>query len=334
VADIDIARAKAAAETHGVPKACSVSKLLGLDDVQIVVNLTVPKVHAKVTLAALKKGKHVYSEKPLAVTRAEGKRILQTAAEKGLKVGCAPDTMLGGGHQSARKLILDGAIGRPVAATAFMMGHGPEQWHPDPEFFYKVGGGPLFDMGPYYLTALTTMLGPVARVHASAKVLVSPRVVGSGAKKGQTIEVETPDHVAGTLEFANGAIGTIITSFAVWGAQLSRIEVHGLDGSLSVPDPNGFGGSVKLLRAMGREWQEMPLTHGYTTNFRILGVADLAMAVGTGRANRCSSEQAYHVLDVMHGLLDSARKSRWVDIASTFSPPQPLPTGLVDGQLD
>jgi predicted dehydrogenase len=334
VADIDKDRAKAKAAEFGVPSACGVRQLLNRDDIEIVVNLTTPQAHAKVNAAILKAGKHAYCEKPLAVTRAEGKRTLALAAEKNLRVGCAPDTVLGAGHQTARKLLDEGAIGRPVAAMAFMTCPGHESWHPDPEFYYKVGGGPMMDMGPYYLSDLTMLLGPIARVSGSAKILINPRTITSKAKFGQKIDVETPDHVAGTMDFACGAIGTIVMTFAVRGAQLPRIEIYGTEGTLSVPDPNGFGGPVKLLKAGSREWTEVPLTHIYVENSRSIGVADMAYAIRSGRAHRITGQQAYHVLDVMHGFLDSSNKGKHYAVPSTFDRPAALPVGLAEGQLD
>jgi predicted dehydrogenase len=250
-------------------------------------------------MSALAAGKHVYTEKPLATRRADGAATLALAREKGLRVGSAPDTFLGGGLQTCRKLIDDGAIGEPVAAVAFMTGHGPEGWHPDPEFFYKPGAGPMSNMGPYYLTALVSLLGPIARVTGSARSSFPERTIGSGPKQGQQIVVETPTHVAGVLDFAGGAVATLITSFDVWAANLPHIEIYGSEGSLSVPDPNTFGGPVRIRLAKDKEWRDVPLTHGHTENSRGLGVADMASAIREGCPHRASGELAYHVLDVM-----------------------------------
>lgn len=334
VADLDMDRAKARAAEFEIASACSVEELLARDDIEAVLNLTTPQAHREVALQAIAAGKHVYNEKPLGVTRDDGLAILEAGKVEGLRVGCAPDTFLGGGHQTARKLIDDGAIGRPVAATAFMMCPGHESWHPDPEFYYKLGGGPMMDMGPYYLTDLTMLLGPIRRVTASAEILINPRTIGSETKRGQQIEVETPDHVAGTLEFECGAIGTIVTSFAVPRASLPFIEIYGTGGSISVPDPNGFGGPVKLFQAGEKQWTEPELTHGYCDNNRSIGLADLATSVRTGRPQRVTGEQAYHVLDVMHALLDAARTGSRQQIESTFDRPAPLPMGLAEGELD
>ncbi len=335
LADLDTDRARAVAKEHGVPDACSTEELIARDDVEIVLNLTTPKAHTPVNLAALEAGKHVYTEKPLAVTREEGKAVLELAEQKGLRVGSAPDTVLGAGHQTARKLIDDGVIGKVVACDAFMMGRGHEHWHPSPEFYYEVGGGPMMDMGPYYLTALTMLLGPVERVTGSAKILKTPRTILSEPKKGKTIDVETPDHLAGTLDFQCGAVGTIVTSFAVQGHMLPRIEVHGTEGSIQAPDPNGFAGPVKLLTAENRQWEQVPLSHPYQEpNYRSLGVADMAAAIRSGRAHRCTGRQAYHVLDITHGFIDASDSGQHYQVPSRFESPPAMPTDAVEGQLD
>ncbi len=327
-ADLIKERAEAKAAEFKVLKVYTAEDMLADPEVEIVVNLTIPQAHANLCVAALEAGKHVHVEKPLAVTRADGLRILETAKRKGLLVGCAPDTFMGGGIQTCRKLIEDGTIGEPVAAVAFMACHGHESWHPDPEFYYKIGGGPMFDMGPYYLTALVSMIGPVKRVAGMAKVTFPERTITSEPKKGTQIKVDVPTHVAGLLEFANGATGTIITSFDIWGggANLPRIEVYGSEGSINVPDPNTFGGKVKIC-GKGKEWTEVPLTHGFEENSRGIGVADMACAIAAGRINRPNGNLAYHVLDIMHAFHDSSDTGRQVSIASTCAKPKPLPAG-------
>ncbi|MBN2449104.1 MAG: Gfo/Idh/MocA family oxidoreductase, partial [Lentisphaeria bacterium] len=286
--------------------------------------------------AALDAGKHVYGEKPLTVTRAEGRELLQTAAAKGLLAGSAPDTFLGGGIQTCRKLIDDGWIGEPVAATAFMLCHGHESWHPDPEFYYEVGGGPMFDMGPYYLTALVNLLGPVRRVTGSTRISFPERLISSEKKRGKRVKVEVPTHVAGVMDFASGAVGTIITSFDVWGHVLPFIEVHGSIGSLLVPNPNSFGGPVKVRLSHDKEpqWRDVPLTHAYTENWRGIGVADMAYAVAFGRKHRAGGELAYHVLDLMHAFHDASDQGRHILVESRCERPAPLPVGLREGSLD
>jgi predicted dehydrogenase len=326
-ADLLPERARARAEEHQIARACTVDELLADPDVEVVLNLTIPNAHASVALAALEAGKSVYNEKPLAIARADGRRMLDLAASRALLVGGAPDTFLGAGIQTCRKLIDDGWIGEPVAAVAFMLGHGHEHWHPDPDFYYQPGGGPMFDMGPYYLTTLVNLIG-------SARVTVPERTITSQPRFGQKITVRTPTHVAGALDFANGAIGTIITSFDCWWHQLPRIEIYGTDGSLSVPDPNTFGGPVRVRRAGAQDWSEIPLTHGYAKNSRGIGLADLACALRSGRAHRASGSLACHVLDVMHALHDSSREERHIRVESTCERPAALPLGIAEGDMD
>jgi predicted dehydrogenase len=333
-ADIIHDRARAKATEYHIPKACSVEELLADPEIEIVVNLTIPKAHAEIGLAALGAGKSVHNEKPLAITREDGHRLLEAARDRELLIGCAPDTFLGGGLQTCRKLIDDGWIGEPIAATAFMMCHGHENWHPDPGFYYQVGGGPMFDMGPYYLTALIHLMGPVRRVTGSVRITFPERIITSQPKYGTKIKVDVPTHVAGVMDFANGAVGTIITSFDVWAAQLPRIEVYGTEGSLAVPDPNGFGGPVLVQCAGASEWSTVPLTHGYTKQSRGIGVADMAYALRSGRPHRANGEMAYHVLDLMHAFHQASQEGRHVELTSTCSRPKPLPLGLAEGTLD
>jgi len=332
-ADLDVARAEAKAQEYGVPKACDVQTLLHDEDIGIVINLTIPQAHAEIALAALEAGKSVYNEKPLSLTRDEGQRILAAARDKGLRVGCAPDTFLGGGLQTCRKLIDDGVIGEPVAATAFMLGHGHESWHPDPDFYYQPGGGPMFDMGPYYLTALAMLIGPVRRVTGSTRITFPERTITSEPKHGTTIIVNVPTHVVGVLDFHSGAIATIITSFDIWGHTMPRIEIYGSEGSLSCPDPNTFGGPVRVRRAGESEWSDVPLAPDYTDPGRGIGVADMAHALRSGRPHRVSGELAYHVLDIMHAIHDASNEGRHIELESTCERPAPLPIGPVQEAL-
>lgn len=324
VADIVSEKAQEKAKEYKIPKVCTVKELLEDDEIQIVVNLTIPKAHAEVCTAALEAGKNVYVEKPLTITKEDGKRILKKASEKGLLVGCAPDTFLGSGIQTCIKLIDDGWIGKPVAATAFMMCHGHESWHPDPEFYYQIGGGPMFDMGPYYLTALISMMGPVDRVTGSAVITYDTRTITSESKYNKVIDVEVPTHINGILDFKNGAVATIITSFDVWSHQLPCIEIYGSDGTLVVPDPNTFGGPVLVKRKDANEWSEIPLTHIYAENSRGLGVADMAYALKSCTINRANGNLAYHVLDIMHSIYDAAREGRHISLQSTCERPEPM----------
>lgn len=332
-ADLIEERARASAERYGI-RAMKPEELLADPEIEIVLNLTTPGAHYEVARAALEAGKSVYNEKPLAIAREEGKHLLELAAAKGLRVGCAPDTFLGAGIQTCRKLIDDGVIGEPVAAVAFMTCHGHESWHPDPEFYYQVGGGPMFDMGPYYLTALINLVGPVRQVTGSARITFPTRTITSEPKRGKVITVEVPTHVVGVLNFVEGAVGTIITSFDVWGANLPWIEIYGSEGSLSVPDPNTFGGPVRLLRAGQKEWEEVPLTHGYAENSRGLGVADMAAAMRSGRKHRASGELAYHVLDIMHAIHEASAQSAHVELQSRCERPAAMPMGLEPGMVD
>jgi predicted dehydrogenase len=324
--DIDMERAGLQAERHGIPRACGVEELLADPEIEIVLNLTVPDAHAEVSLVALESGKSVYSEKPLAVSLADGRRILEEARSRGLLVGCAPDTFLGGALQTARKLMDDGAIGSPVAAEAAMLNRGNEHIHPDPTFRYQPGTGPLLDMGPYYLTALAALVGPVRRVTASARVTFPERVITSRTNYGARIQVNTPTHVAGVLDFECGAVATFVSSFDVW-AEQARIEVHGTGGSLSLPDPNAFDGPVRVRLAGDDGWSEVPLTHGYTENCRGLGLADMALALRSGRPHRANGEVSYHVLEMMHALYEASSEERHVEVASTCDRPVALPAG-------
>ena len=333
-ADIVRTAAREKAKKHGIPNVLTPEKLMTSSEVDIVLNITVPKAHAAVALAAIKAGKHVYNEKPLTLTREEGKALLEKAAKKELRVGCAPDTVLGAGVQTARKIIDDGWIGVPVSATAFMQCHGHEHWHPSPEFYYEAGGGPMFDMGPYYLTALVTLLGPAVGVTAVTRRTFSERLITSEPQKGKVIPVETPTHLSGIVDFSNGVVCTMVTSFDVWRGDLPCITIHGTDGSLSVPDPNTFGGEVNLFRNGYDSWKTVPHSHAYAEQSRGLGLADMAAAIQTGRPHRASGELAYHVLDIMQAFLDSGETHTRAALESTCERPTPMPMGMRDGRVD
>jgi predicted dehydrogenase len=303
IADLMVERAQARAEKYGIA-AMTVDDLLADPDIELVVNLTIPLAHADVAMQVVSAGKSVYNEKPLTATREQGRALLALAQEEGVRVGGAPDTFLGGGLQTARQLLDEGAIGRPIAATANMYTHGHESWHPDPAFYYQPGAGPMFDMGPYYVTALVSLLGPIDRVSSSAGVSFAERTITSTPKQGETITVNTPTHISATLDFANGAIGTITTSFDLYDTTHSVLAIYGTEGTLRLPDPNTFGGTISILQpaafkakrdplSVGRtpddkadpnrvekpQWEDVPLTHGFTENFRGLGVEDLARAI-------------------------------------------------------
>ncbi len=331
-ADINMDAAQAAATEYGC-KAVTVDQLLADPEIEIVVNLTIPKVHAEVDIAALEAGKHVHSEKPLAVTCDEAQKVVDVAKRKNLLVTCAPDTFLGGGGQTARKVIDDGWIGQPIGATAFMASHGPEDWHPNPGFLYAVGGGPMMDMGPYYITALVNLMGPVKRITGSTRITFPERMIGSQPLYGTMMKVEVPTFVAGVMDFASGAVGSILMSFDVWGHNLPRIEIYGTEGSMVVPDPNRFDGQVLVKRARTKEWSPIPLSHSDTVG-RGIGVADLAYAVRCKRPTRPSAELAYHVLEVMSSFDQASKTGQHIAIKSTVKQPNPLPLNLPAGMLD
>lgn len=330
MADLDPSRAKAAAEAWGV-RAVSPEEMLADPEVDLVVNLTTPDAHYAAARAALEAGKHAYNEKPLAILREEGKELLSLAHSRGVLVGGAPDTFLGAGLQTCRRLIDEGAIGEPVAAQAFMMCHGHEGWHPSPEFYYQRGGGPLFDMGPYYLTALVSLLGPIAAASGMARVSFPTRTIGSEPKRGQVIQVEVPTHVTGSLRFASGALAGISMSFDVPAHGMPCIQVYGSAGTLDVPDPNGFGGPARLYRSATREWEEVPVYGPYAENSRGVGVVDLALAAREGRPARASGDLAFHVLDAMHALHESAESGHEVALSSSAARPSPMPPGPLAG---
>ncbi|OGV57241.1 MAG: oxidoreductase, partial [Lentisphaerae bacterium GWF2_52_8] len=314
-ADLNMDAARAKAQENGI-KAVSVEEILTMPDVGIILNLTTPLAHTEVNLRALESGKHVYLEKPLAVDRKDGQKVLNLAKKTGLRVGCAPDTFLGAGGQTCRKIIDDAWIGTPLAGTAFMMCGGHESWHPNPGFYYLKGGGPMFDMGPYYLTALVNLLGPVKRVCSSSSMPLKNRVCTCKARYGELLPVETPTHITGVADFACGASVSITMSFDVRGHEHSPIEIYGSKGSLKVPDPNCFGGAVKLFRPGSEGWRDIPYSHIYSDNMRSLGLADMAAAIVSGRPHRCSAELAFHVLDVMQAFLESSEQGRHLEIGS------------------
>ena len=330
-ADLKPDAAEKTAQEFGL-EAMPVDTLLARDDVEVILNLTIPAAHGAVNLAALQAGKHAYCEKPFGLDVAEGERALAAADAAGLRIGCAPDTFLGGGHQTVRGLVDAGAVGKPVSATAFMMSPGPESWHPNPAFYFQRGGGPLFDMGPYYLTALVQTLGPVKRVTAMTARGRDERLIGSQPFAGQTIDVQVDTHAAGILEFHSGVVATVTMSFDVRLHSNRFIEIHGVDASLSAPDPNAFGGKVRVSN--GREWQEQPLSHGYTDNMRSIGLADMCVGIRTGRPHRCDGRLAQHVLEIMDAFGKSSAEGRHVVLNSKPERPQPLPTGLAHGELD
>jgi predicted dehydrogenase len=331
-ADLDVSRAKAKAAEHALAYGSSVDDLLRDPAVHMVVNLTIPQAHAEINRRILEAGKHAYTEKPFALRCADAEAVLALAQNKRLRIGSAPDTFLGGGQQTCRKLIDDGAIGQPIAATAFMLCRGHETWHPSPAFYYQPGGGPMMDMGPYYITALVNMLGPVVRVSGSARATFNERTITSLPLSGTKIPVEVPTHYAGTMEFGSGAIATIVMSFDVYPYPFPPIVVFGTEGSLEVPDPNTFGGDVRVSRH-GGAYEHAPHTHT-TDRGRGTGLADMAYALRSGREHRANGTLAYHVLEVM-GAFDAAAKTQQsVHIRSSCARPAMLPPSLAADELD
>lgn len=306
--------------------------ILANPEIEVVINLTPPKQHSFVDMQILSAGKHAYSEKPFGVNLDDARKVVELAEAKNLRCGCAPDTFLGGGQQTARKMIDDGWIGKPLAGTALVMGRGPEKW-PQAPFFFDYGAGPMLDLGPYYITTLVNMLGPAKWVTAFTKKFADMRVGGP-----ETVPHEYPvnvtTHLTGVIEFQCGALITMISSFDVWKHGHCPIEIYGTEGSLQVPDPNTFGGPVRLFRAGYDDWKDVPLAFGYTDNSRSIGAVDMVYALKSGRPHRANNKLAYHVLEIMCSFDKSSATGRPVEIESTCERPAPLPLGLEDGFLD
>lgn len=334
VADLNMDAAKARAEEFGV-RAETVEGLLAADDIDIIVNLTIPDAHYPVTKSIIEAGKHAYSEKPLVLSLEQGKELRDLAKSKGVRIGSAPDTFLGGTHQHARAIIDSGEVGRIVAGTAHVLSHGMEHWHPNPDFFFLPGGGPMLDLGPYYVTNLIQMIGPVKRVGALATKATETRVISSQPRAGEEIPVKTPTNIHALLEFANGATITVSTSWDIWAHRHANMELYGTEGSLFVPDPNFFGGKLEKSGAgpdieevtvwdhpFGVPNQEHP--HGAVANYRCAGLADMAVAIGEGRPHRCSMDLALHAVDVMVSILESGETGQFIDMTTTCERPAAL----------
>lgn len=335
VADVNSAAAEARGAEFGVA-AQSVDDLLANPAVDVVINLTIPDAHFGVTKAILQAGKHAYSEKPLVLSLEDGLALRDLAAGKGLSVGCAPDTFLGGAHQQARALLDEGAVGTITAGSAGVLNHGMEMWHPNPDFFFLPGGGPMLDLGPYYIANLINLLGPVRRVGALTSSATATRTIGSEARKGEVIPVRTPTNIHALLEFANGATVNLSTSWDVWSHKRAHMELYGTEGTLYLPDPNFFGGVVEVGgkdgviapvtpwdHALGRPNQEHP-KHGPLANYRTAGLADMAQAILAGRDARCSLERALHGVEVMTACLLSGETGQFVTLQTTCTRPAAL----------
>ena len=326
VADLDPARAEAAAREQGVPNVLTPEELVAHPEVDLVLNLTIPAAHGPVALSAVRNGKHVYNEKPLSIDLSQARELVQAAKDKGVRVGCAPDTFMGQGIQTAIAALESGAIGDVVAATAAMRSPGPEGWHPSPEFFFKRGGGPMLDMGPYYLTALVALLGPAKRTTGIVRASFPVRTVGSGPLQGSEIAVETPTHVAGVIEYALGPLAELTTSFDIHHGWGNAITIYGSKGTMKVPDPNNFKGDVMVRGAKDEEWTLVEPKHAYGENSRGLGVLDIALAIRDGRPHRASGELALHVLETMLSFERSSTEGRHVTLET--SPARPAPLGV------
>jgi predicted dehydrogenase len=335
VADMVPELARKRAEEFNIPNVYTVDELLADPEIEIVLNLTAPIAHAPLNMKALHAGKHVYTEKPFALNRKDADEVLALAESKGLLVGCAPDTFLGAGIQTCIKLIDDGWIGKPYAANGtIIMGNASGGMHPNFQNFLKLGGDPIMDMGPYYLTALVALLGPVRRVTGSAQQ-VDKEVTITNPKShafGQTVPVEAPTNVTAVLDFHNGAVASLQAAKESFG-YAPRLEVFGTEGNLIVPDPNFFGGAVYIQFPNG-EKKEIPHSHPYAEEGRGMGVADMAYAIQSGRTNRASGRLARHVLDISLGIFEASESEKHVHLESTIDRPKPLPLGLKYNTLD
>ncbi|KPH06104.1 Gfo/Idh/MocA family oxidoreductase [Rhizobium acidisoli] len=339
-ADINVEAAEARAKEYGV-KAQTIDALLANDEIDVVVNLTIPDAHFRVSKSILEAGKHVYSEKPLVLSLEEGEELRRIAKEKNLAVGCAPDTFLGGAHQLARKFIDDGGIGRVTSGACYVMSPGMEMWHPNPDFFFLPGGGPILDLGPYYIANLINLIGPVKRVGAMTSMASPTRTITSEPRNGEIIPVKTPTTIQALLEFVSGATVTLSASWDVWSHRHANMELYGTDGSLYVPDPNFFGGTVE---ASGRDKDIKPLDawehpfgkinqenpNGSRANYRTAGLADMAMSLIEGRDARCSLDRTLHGVDVMTSILKSGEEGRFIDLTTTCT--QPAALGIEEAQ--
>ena len=354
-ADLFLDKAKAVASQYDIPIACSLEELLQNKDVEIIVNLTIPIAHTDVNQRALKAGKHVYCEKPLALTLEDAEVTIGLAKKMDLMLGCAPETFLGAGLQTCRRIIDEGWIGRPLSATANMISYGVETWHASPEFYYKSGGGPMMDMGPYYVTALVTLLGPIDKIGCFNNMGYEKRKIYSEPLRDEIIHVEVPTNYAGIMHFKNGVIANINMSFDIWFSRLPLLEIYGTEGTLVMPDPNMFGGEIKIFRKeevldaveskiyngeskglTDKEvLKEMPQIYPQPLeNMRGLGVLDMAFALVNGRKHRADEELAYHVTEALVGFDKCSKEGFIYSMQSSCSRPNPLPFGGMLGELD
>lgn len=343
-ASLNLAESQAKAAQYDIPKACLPNDIFADPDIDAVLNLTIPAAHADISIKALNAGKHIYSEKPFATSIEDGRRVLELANRKGLLVGNAPDTFLGGRWQTVRRLIDEGAIGRPTGVFAHVGTHGTERHNPNPDFYYAAGGGPLLDLGPYYLTAMVFLLGSIKRVAGMSRRTFERRQIENGPRNGEWMPVEVDTHVVSLMEFENGVIGDMTMSFDVWDSEAPRFEIYGETGTVCIADPdpvhgaNIFGGEVWLRtretsrwthqpRPQGREhWHVVPCHHGFSDDSRGLGLLDLAYAVRSGRAPRASGDLAFHVFEVMDAVQRAPKFGTYQTIQTRVDRPAPLPS--------
>ena len=316
-ADSDPERAEALATGYGL-EVMSVDELISSPDIDVVLNLTPPSAHAAVVGGAIDAGKHVYTEKPLTTSVGDAQELLASAGLRGLRVGCAPDTFLSSAYEAARELIRRGDIGEPLGATATMLVGGPDNWHPNADFFYRAGGGPMLDLGPYYLTAIASLLGPFAAATGFASTPTPERTFGTGPRAGERFTVDVPTHVVAALRLESGALATLTTSFESRGRYESRMTVHGTEGALSVPDANQFGGELQLFNGAG-EWEEVAYTSRGPQETRGYGLHEMLEAVREERPHRASGELALHVLETATAVLRSAEEGRTIDVSTRFT---------------
>lgn len=342
-ADINMDAAKARAKEFKL-RAETVEDLLKAKDIDIVVNLTVPAVHYEVSKQAIDAGKHVYSEKPFVLAIKDGLDLKKRAEKKGVRIGSAPDTFLGGSHQLARHLIDTGKLGKITSGTCHVMSHGMEHWHPNPDFFFQPGGGPILDLGPYYIANLIQLIGPVKRVAALSSIPAKERTISSKPRAGEKIPVTTPTTILALMEFESGAVFTFNASWDVWDNGHSPMELYGEAGTIHMPDPNFFGGELRYTKGEKPvktlpKWDH-PFSranekhaHGMMANYRTAGLADMALSIMQGRPHRCSLELANHVIDVMTGILKSGETKKFVEMQTTCERPEPLGPAAARGLL-
>lgn len=330
VADINMANAEARAEEFGV-RAHTVDELLAAEDIDLIINLTIPAAHMDVSRAILQAGKHVYSEKPFVLSLAEAQELGDFAKAKNLRIGSAPDTFMGGSHQLARNLIDEGAIGSVTSGAAVVMSSGMEDWHPNPDFFFQKGGGPILDLGPYYICNLVQMLGPVKKVTSVTGMASKTRTIQNGPRNGETVPVETPTTIHSVLSFESGAIITLLASWDVWASNHPIMELYGTEGTMDLPDPNFFGGTLTVTARNGdpveKSWEHplsVPNFEETRANYRGAGLADMAQAISQGRPHRCNEAFATHVVEVMTAILEAGETDRVITLTTTCSRPDVL----------